>query len=62
LKLNGINKKYQEDDREMIAWVNKQMCKEYEEVVKSYKQGKEKSVCPSPIYIFMYAYFYFYFM
>jgi len=30
--------------KQMIARVNKQMCEEYEEVVKSYKRGKEMTI------------------
>jgi len=40
LKLNEIDPKYMEDGREIIARVNRQMCDEYEGVVKSFKEGK----------------------
>jgi hypothetical protein len=41
IKLKGISTAYEEDDREIMARVCKQMCSEYDEVVKSFKRGKE---------------------
>jgi len=41
LKLRGIDQRYMEDERETNARICKQMCSEYDEVVKAYKRGKE---------------------
>jgi len=41
LKLKGIATKYMEDEREIMARICKQMCNEYDKVVKSFKQGKK---------------------